>query len=61
MITAYLMICSFVLGGYVCAALEREERLPIADWVLIAFLSAAWPVLVPILAIHVWSSHRTKQ
>lgn len=61
MITAYLMICSFVLGGYVCAALERDERLPISDWVLIVLLSAAWPVLIPILAMYFWSSRHTKQ
>lgn len=52
MITAYLMISSFVFGVYCTAAYEREEKLPAADWVLIAFLSIAWPILIPMLVIY---------
>lgn len=55
MIIAYLMICSFVLGAYVACAFEREEKLPLADWALIMIMSAAWPILIPILAAHVWT------
>ena len=59
MLTIYLMICSFVLGGYVAAAFERKESLPWAIWIMIVFISLAWP-LIPILAVCALASKRTK-
>lgn len=52
MLTIYLMIGSFVFGAYCSAAYERQEKLPAADWVFLVFLSCVWPLLIPILIVH---------
>lgn len=52
MLTIYLMISSFVFGAYCAAAYERQETLPVSDWVFLVFLSIFWPLLIPVLIVH---------
>lgn len=55
MITAYFLIAAFVMGGYVGGVIAMQEKLSLHDWGLLAFMSAVWPLLIPL-----WIYERAK-
>lgn len=55
MITAYFLIAAFVMGGYVGGVIAMQEKLCVSDWILLAFMSAVWPLMIPL-----WIYERTK-
>ena len=52
-LTIYLLITTFVFGGYCGATVERDAKIPVADIFPMAFLSLIWPVLLAVIA-YLW-------